>query len=132
MKAKAGAVIQLTEKVCYGTIYGLVEVEKGTILHVANRSESDDSIETVETVTLFKTGLGESTVPIAVWDSSYMIVSGDSVEMSPVEIVERKIKELENDLAPTYCGELEYQRWKDIRDGQIQILHDVLYELNKK
>lgn len=123
MKAMPGAVIQVTEKVSYGTIYGLVEVDKGKILHVANRS-GDDYVETVETVTLS----GE-TIPIGVWDSSYIIVSGDSVKMSPVEIVEHKIKELEHEIAPTYCGELERQRWQDVRDAKIQVLHEVLYEL---
>lgn len=73
MKAKAGDRIKLIEKVCYGSAYGLVEVEKDTVLHVANRNISDDGIETVEEIAL-NNGLGKLNCNFNVWDSKYIII----------------------------------------------------------
>lgn len=73
MKATTGDKIKVTKRVCYGTVYGLVQVEEGTILTVANRTASDDGVETVEKVTL-KNELGQVAAPIHVWDKDYIIV----------------------------------------------------------
>ena len=73
MKANDGNKIKIIEEVCYGTVYGLVKVEVGTLLTVAERNNSDDGIETEERVTLVNE-IGEKSLQIHVWDSHYTIV----------------------------------------------------------
>lgn len=73
MKAKKGDIIRLTKKLVYGSAYGLVELEEGTIVHVSERNSSDDGILTVETVTQ-KNELGERTTQYHVWDRDYEFI----------------------------------------------------------
>ncbi|MFF2532512.1 hypothetical protein ACFVS2_26955 [Brevibacillus sp. NPDC058079] len=53
--------------------------------------------------------------------------TGDRTDLNG--LINKKIEELKNEIAPTYCGELEYQRWQYARDVKIEVLQELLGEL---
>ena len=73
MNALSGDKIKVTKKQCYGTAYGLVEVEVGTILNVLSRNNSNDGILAKETVAL-NGQLGEKVLNLEVWDKDYIVL----------------------------------------------------------
>lgn len=74
MKAKSGDKIQITKDVCYGSVYGLISIDKGTILTVSERNNSDDGIETEETITL-RSVIGQKAVSYNIWDNDYIVLN---------------------------------------------------------
>lgn len=74
MKANKGNKIKIIKKVCYGSIYGLIEVEKGKEFTVKNRNSSNDGILTIETIHLTVSLLGEKDDDINIWDDEYEII----------------------------------------------------------
>ena len=74
MKAKSGDKIKIIKDASCGSAYGLIEVEIGRILTVAERNSSDDGVRTKETITQTNI-LGTRTIAYNVWDSDYIILS---------------------------------------------------------
>lgn len=88
--ANIGDRIKLIKKLSYGSVYGLIEIEKGKEFTVKNRNNSNDGILTVETIRLTGSSLGSKTDNVTVWDDEYEIVNS----LSPIE-TETKEKERE-------------------------------------
>lgn len=59
-KAAAGDTIEISKKVCYGTINGLVEAEVGETFQVTGRDETDEGVYTDKGV--------------HVWDKKYVVL----------------------------------------------------------
>lgn len=74
MKANEGDRIRLVKKVCYGSAYGLIEIEEGKEFTVKERNNSDDGIHTVEVIQLMGSSLGNKDCHIHVWDNEYEII----------------------------------------------------------
>lgn len=74
IKANVGDKIRLTENLCYGGAYGLIEVEAGTEMTVIERNSSDDGVVTDKT--FYKTSsIGSKLIHVEVFDYGYIIIS---------------------------------------------------------
>lgn len=73
MDALSGDKIKVVKKQCYGSAYGLVEIEVDTILNVQSRNNSNDGILAKETITL-NGQLGRKVLNLEVWDKDYIVL----------------------------------------------------------
>lgn len=74
MKGNIGDKIKLINEVCYGNVYGLIEVEKDTEMTVISRDSTNEGVITDFIITS-KNPYFKGTINVHVWDKDYVVIS---------------------------------------------------------